>query len=266
MKKKISLIAFSLIMILSIFSGSIFADTYPEHTSNFYLDQLDVLKEDTKEHINSVNKELEEKTKAQIVVVTIKNLDGKSAEEYGLNLGRKWEVGDKDENNGIVIIVGYEPSTKKYSTAIQVGYGLEGAINDAKAGRIIDDYLVKNYDKNDIKTLNLALNETFNAVVSQVANEYGVSIEGDYSKYDEELYNDEGSVGDIFILLVIILIIIISFSNKNNRRPPNNRRRKNYDDFFGGGFFGGGFGGGSSGGGFSGGGGSFGGGGAGRGL
>ncbi len=267
LKRKI----FLLITICTIFTSTI-SFAIPKPTSDYFLDELNVLSQSTKDSINNTNKELEKKTKAQIVVVTIKDLEDKEPEDYALKLGRSWGVGDEKERNGVVILVGYEPTTEKYRTSIQIGYGLEGALNDAKVGRIIDNYLIPNFDKNNIKTLDKGLNEVFNAVVSQVVQEYNIELTGDYSEYSNELEkeNDNSSIGRIIITIIIIIILSSKFggNNRNNR----SRRGGGFFGGFGGGYYGGSFGGGSSsgrssgGGGFSGGGGSFGGGGASRDL
>ena len=58
----------------------------------------------------------------QLVVVTLKSLQGTSIEDYGYQLGRKWQIGQKDKNNGVLLIVA--PNERK--VRIEVGYGLEG--------------------------------------------------------------------------------------------------------------------------------------------
>ena len=147
-------------------------------------------------------------------------------------------------------------------------------IKDLK-GRDPVDYGVDEYMLDDLKDGNYsnALQEGFNAVVSEVAAEYDVELTGDFDKYQENLNRSSDQQLTNTIARIIIFLIILYFISRNNRR--NNRyrgRRRGGTIFFpgfGGGFddddFGG-FGGGSSGGwgGFSGGGGSSGGGGAGR--
>jgi len=61
------------------------------------------------------------------VVVTLKSLQGTSIEDYGYQLGRQWKIGQKDSNNGVLLIVA--PNERK--VRIEVGYGLEGTVTDA---------------------------------------------------------------------------------------------------------------------------------------
>ena len=69
----------------------------------------------------------EAKTTDQLVVVTLKSLQGTSVEDFGVELGRRWQIGQKGKNNGVLLIVA--PNERK--VRIEVGYGLEGALTDA---------------------------------------------------------------------------------------------------------------------------------------
>src|ERR1700736_726173 len=76
---------------------------------------------------------LEQKTTDQLVVVTLKSLQGTSIEDYGYQLGRRWQIGQKDKNNGVLLIVA--PNERK--VRIEVGYGLEGTLTDAVSRLLI---------------------------------------------------------------------------------------------------------------------------------
>jgi uncharacterized protein len=85
--------------------------------------------------------ELEQKTTDQLVVVTLKSLQGTSIEDYGYQLGRRWQIGQKDKNNGVLLIV--VPSERK--VRIEVGYGLEGALTDAVTKLIIESSILPRF-------------------------------------------------------------------------------------------------------------------------
>ena len=74
----------------------------------------------------------------KIVVAVVESLEGQEVEEYANNLFRTWGIGDKEKNNGILLLV----STGDRKIRIEVGYGLEGALNDGKTGAILDNYVV----------------------------------------------------------------------------------------------------------------------------
>ena len=91
----------------------------------------------------------DDSTSNQIVVVTVKDLEGYDPSEYATRIGLDWGVGSEQFNNGIVLLV----KPKTYDSAgqvfIAVGYGLEGAIPDAYAKRIIENELIPNFRLND---------------------------------------------------------------------------------------------------------------------
>jgi uncharacterized protein len=74
----------------------------------------------------------------QVVVVTLKSLQGTTIEDYGYQLGRHWGIGQKDKNNGVLLIVA--PNERK--VRIEVGYGLEGKLTDATAKIIVETKIV----------------------------------------------------------------------------------------------------------------------------
>ena len=76
----------------------------------------------------------EEETSNQVVVVTLPSLQGHTIEDFGYQLGRHWALGQKDRNNGVLLIVA--PQERKLR--IEVGYGLEGDLTDALAKTIIE--------------------------------------------------------------------------------------------------------------------------------
>jgi uncharacterized protein len=84
---------------------------------------------------------LEQRTTDQLVVVTLKSLQGTSIEDYGYQLGRHWQIGQKDKNNGVLLIV--VPNERK--VRIEVGYGLEGALTDAVTKLIIENSILPRF-------------------------------------------------------------------------------------------------------------------------
>ncbi|MBI3513553.1 MAG: TPM domain-containing protein [Proteobacteria bacterium] len=88
---------------------------------------------------------LEAKTTDQLVVVTLKSLQGRSIEEYGYQLGRHWQIGQKDKNNGALLIV----APAERAVRIEVGYGLEGTLTDAISRYIIETTILPRFKAGD---------------------------------------------------------------------------------------------------------------------
>ncbi|MEO6982448.1 MAG: TPM domain-containing protein [Edaphobacter sp.] len=117
--------------------------TLPQPTG-YVSDFAGVLSPATRQSVEDLCSQVDHKAHAQIAVVTIKTLDGdQSIEEFTTQLEDKWKVGAKGTDRGVVMVFSMSP--RKYR--IEVGYGLEGILNDAKAGdvgRLMRPYLVQN--------------------------------------------------------------------------------------------------------------------------
>lgn len=244
----------------------------PKPSTDYYLDELGILDEATKENINKTNRQLEDKTGSQVVVISLENPDGLDGYSYGTDIFNAWKIGDKDKENGVLILfLGPGPNGKRQVNII-TGYGIEGRLNDGKVGRIIDNFMLEKLKEGNYSE---AINEGFNAVVGEIAAEYDIELEKDYTPYQRELesnYDEDGFSLSTLIVILVIFIIVSRLLNNNNGRGGGGFRRgqRGFGGFyprggsFGGSSWGGSSFGGGSGGGFSGGGGSSGGGGAGR--
>ena len=224
----------------------------------FVNDFANVLSSDDEETIYALGVQLQEKTKAQVVAVTINSLDGKDIREYGLELARDWAIGEKDKDTGVLLLVAVDDR----KVSIEVGYGLEGGLTDIETSVIIDTYAKPYFKNNDFSS---GMREAYKALTNEVYIEFGIEPEKGYIPAKDRTTSDSGvTKKNIFSFLPVLVVILILFSviSRRGRRgggPPF--------IFFGGGGrggFGGGGGGfsGGDGGGFSGGGGSFGGGGS----
>ena len=103
-----------------------YALTFPELTGRI-VDEAGILGPSTKAALERKLGEFETSTTGQLVVVTLKSLQGTSIEDYGYQLGRYWQIGQKEKNTGALLIVA--PNERK--VRIEVGYGFEGALTDA---------------------------------------------------------------------------------------------------------------------------------------
>lgn len=91
----------------------------------------------------------DDSTSNQITVVTVSDLEGYTPSEYATRIGLDWKVGREDFDNGIVVLVKPKTADSRGETAISIGYGLEGAIPDAYAKRIIENEMIPHFREND---------------------------------------------------------------------------------------------------------------------
>lgn len=234
--------------ILTIFQNPLLnAKTAYNPTSEFFVnDFASVLSTDVKNSVYQKAVEVYENTGAQIVVVTVPSLDGKDINTYANELFNDWEIGSSDKDNGVLFLIAVQDRMSR----IEVGYGLEGALNDAKVGRMQDDLAIP-YMKND--DYSSAVENIVTELQGIIYNEYG--IEGGFDNYANVKDNSLKEAIITIIAFVIFFVIAIALAKKGIFIFG-------FPFGGGGGFHGGGF----SGGGFSGGGGSSGGGGASRGF
>jgi uncharacterized protein len=121
-----------------------YALTFPELTGRI-VDEAGILDPSTKAALERKLGEFETKTTGQLVVVTLKSLQGTSIEDYGYQLGRHWQIGQKEKNTGALLIVA--PNERK--VRIEVGYGFEGTLTDAVSKLIIENSIIPRFRAND---------------------------------------------------------------------------------------------------------------------
>lgn len=166
-------------------------------------------------NLDSYLKELDNKTGAEIAVVTLASLKGNAIEDVSLNIGRKWSIGKKGKDNGIVILV----ATGDKKMRIEVGYGLEGVIPDGKAGRIRDDYMIPFFKQGNMEQG--IINGTM-VVASEIAKSYKVEMPAEFnssitvlSDYSSQTDSIKASpVSDFFGYLIFIIFFIIIYRNR----------------------------------------------------
>jgi len=102
------------------------------------VDEAALLSTPARERITGWLAEFERASKRQLVVVTVKDLQGYPIEDFGYRLGRTWGIGEKDRNTGAILLVAPQERTVR----IEVGYGLEGELTDAISRAIIEQNIL----------------------------------------------------------------------------------------------------------------------------
>jgi len=244
------------IALLVVFAAVLpaFADKISDiHPVNYVTDLAHVIDQPTADRINAVAGDVERKTGAQIAVVTVESLDGRPVEDYTVDLFKHLGVGHKDLR-GVLLLVA--PNDHKYR--IEVGYGLEPVINDARAGdigRLMVPYL---RHSNYSSAIELASGQ----LALRIADASNVKLDQSPTRVNPAGTSSGSERSDLswWLLLVVGMIILPPIFRALFHRGPRPPRRRG--GFWGGGPGIGGFGGwggGFGGGGWSSGGGSWGG-------
>ncbi len=141
--------------------------------------------------ISSVLSQIEVKQSVEIAVVTLQSLQGEAIEQAAVDLFREWGIGKKNDN-GLLLLIAVEDRAYRF----EVGYGLEGILNDAKVGRIGRDYLVP-YLKED----------NYGEGVLQAVNAIQNSLAGN----EEAQYAEKESPLEVLPLMFGVLYFIMFF-------------------------------------------------------
>jgi uncharacterized protein len=262
---------FGLVIALGTISPAWAAETMPPAPTEYVTDYAHVISPAVVANLNQELEQFERQTSNQVVVAVFPKMESDSSlEDYTHRMLESWKVGQKDKNNGVGLFV----FIADHRARIEVNYGLEGALPDALAKRILDDEITPHFRNNDydggltagVTAIEQAIRGEYKGNGSTVANQvlHSVGSAGDAVA---------GALGDILLVFFFLLFAYLRFRSYGGATVYGSSGRSfatgmllgGMSGGFGGGGFGGGGGGGFSGGGgggFSGGGGSGGGGGA----
>lgn len=251
------------------------ADTFAEDSlpalSGRVVDNADLLSPAERASLTEKLSSLEEKTGAQIVVATLPTLSGHDIETFANSLFRRWALGQKQMNNGVLLLIA--PSERQ--VRIEVGYGLEGVLTDALSSTIINAIILPNFRQDNFEK---GIVEGVAAIVEVLTGskaDFDARVH-EYQQIEQERLKQQqrqDMIANTVAVLIFLLFVVLPILASIFGTKVGPRRYRWLGIVFvlwflgsgrGGGFGGGGFGGGSGGfgGGFSGGGGSSGGGGA----
>jgi uncharacterized protein len=235
-------------LLLCLFALSAFAFDFPALTGRV-VDQAGVMSAESRSDIEAKSKQLEDKSGIQLVVATVKSLQGNDIETYANQLFRFWKLGEAKKNNGVLLLV----APAEHKVRIEVGYGLEGTLTDALSSVIISSAIVPRFKTGDFSG---GIERGVDGVISVLTT--------DAAEWHQKVNVRSDNTSDNWlpiILFVCVLIVVIYFIL--HAGPPGGGGRRGpvfvpYGGSWGssgsdggGGGFGGGFsgGGGSSGGG-----------------
>lgn len=256
--KKLFLLSF-----FSLLFSFVFAQDFPAKPTTLVNDYANALSIEQRAMLESKLVAFNDSSSTQIAIALLKSVGDYDINEYAVELGRKWGVGQSGKNNGIMIVVAV--GDRKIS--IQTGYGLEGALPDVYAKRIIENDIKPNFKEGNYYA---GLDAGTTSIIQYTKGEY----KNDNPKATSSKKGGSGSIVIIIIIVIVIIIIMRKGGGGGGSEVIGGRGASNalfWAMLFGGGGgrggdsgWGGGFGGGSSGGGGFGGfgGGSFGGGGS----
>jgi uncharacterized protein len=212
------LVRFPKSAILALFSAvvsvSAAALTFPELTGRV-VDDVGILDPATKTALERKLADFEAKTTGQLVVVTLKSLQGTSIEDYGYQLGRHWQIGQKEKNTGALLILA--PNERK--VRIEVGYGFEGTLTDAVSKLIIENSIIPRLRANDfVGGISRGVDDIIQAV----------SVDSEeWKARAKQRPDDQPDIADLltFLFFMVILFMIVGSIARQGRAQAGPARR-----------------------------------------
>ncbi|SFF54818.1 TPM domain-containing protein [Sunxiuqinia elliptica] len=198
-----------IILVLTLFvSLTSWAQEIPERPNPPRLvnDLANVLSDAEEQRFEMELAQFARETSNQIAVVTVPSLNGYPASDFAFRLGEAWGIGQKDKDNGVVVLFKPKTNAERGQIFVAVGYGLEGVIPDAVANRDIIDYeMIPRFKQGD----------TFGGLYAGTQVIMGLA-KGEFSaqEYHEKASGGSGGFPFIFLLFIIFFFIIPIFRGR----------------------------------------------------
>jgi uncharacterized protein len=174
------------------------AQDFPERSNTLVTDYTNTLSPADKQQLETKLVTYNDSTSTQIAVVILKSTGNYDINDYGVQLLRKWGIGQKDKNNGVLVLVAI--GDRKMS--IQTGYGAEGSLPDIVTQDIIQNDLKPHFKQGDYYG---GLDAGTNSIIK--------AMKGEYKAAKKQKQSSSGPAGFIFIVIIVVILILV-FRNR----------------------------------------------------
>jgi uncharacterized protein len=178
------------------------AYTFPALTDRV-VDQANIIPAATRQALTQKLADLEQKSGIQLVVASVNSLEDGDIETYANELFRTWKLGEKDKNNGVLLLV----APNEHKVRIEVGYGLEGTLTDALSKLIIINAMTPRFKAGD-----------FGGGISRGVDDIITVLTTDSSQWQPRLQvradadRSSQSIGWVLIAGLVILVALLGVS------------------------------------------------------
>jgi uncharacterized protein len=204
MSKQISLLTALFIFIYNASAVQIPEKPYPPRLVN---DLAQILSRDEVNALENKLVEFSNSTTTQIVVVTVKSLNGEEKSMFATEIGHQWGVGQNNFDNGIVLLVKEKTAEESGEVFIATGYGLEAVIPDAIAKRIVDKEILPRFREGNY----------YDGIDQAVSTLMQLSL-GEFTAKEYEEKTASNPLGFIIPLLFFLIVFGNIFGRANNMR------------------------------------------------
>ncbi len=184
---------------LTLCSAMAFAQELPERSTTLVTDYTNTLAAGDKQKLEDKLVAFNDSTSTQIAVVIMKSTGAYDINAYGVQLLRKWGIGEKKKNNGILVLVAM--SDRKMS--IQTGYGAEGAVPDIITKQIIDNDMQPRFKQGD-----------YYGGLDAATTNLMKYMKGEYKAEPKKEKSGKGTGSGLILVIIIVVILILVFRNR----------------------------------------------------
>ena len=177
-------------------------------------DRANIVSDIAEKGLNGYLQELEQKTGAQVIVLTIDTTGDIPIETYAIELAAKWKLGQKGKDNGVLVVVAKDDRAYR----IEVGYGLEGVLPDGFCGTVGRLYFVSKFQKGQFSE---GIYQGVVVMVNKIAEERGIKITGMPNMTDMRKKANERQNPDFSLLYVLIIFPFLLRSLFSRRRTSS---------------------------------------------
>lgn len=218
-------IATLLIALLPAVVGAVSPDKVPNvhvmRADSWVSDPDHLLSDAARQHADSILNRLSNATTAEVTVAMVADLDGQDIDSYATELFELWGIGKKDRDNGLLMVI----SRDDRRAALRTGYGMEGVINDARAGRIIRQDIAPNMKTGNIDSALIQAVEAISLYVTDpeaadyLHSDQKANAHGDDDLSLKEFMNGWLTVSAIAIVVLLAWLLITYFSSRGESDP-----------------------------------------------
>jgi uncharacterized protein len=184
------------LLLVAAFAAARAEFTFPALTGRV-VDAANLLSPAQRAALEQISADHEAKSTDQLVIATVPSLQGTDVADYGNRLFRHWQLGQKDKNNGVLLLVA--PNERR--VRIEVGYGLEGVLTDAMSRIIIESSILPRFRAGD-----------FPGGIERGAQDIVRVLQGDAADLADRARARPDDVPNIVDTIVLILVILVFVS------------------------------------------------------
>jgi uncharacterized protein len=219
-------VAALILLLAALVAAPAAAQTFPVNGGSPVIDQADLLRPEQELDLKSKSEALYAQTGRAFVVATVRSLEGQEIEPYATELFRKWGIGNKERDDGVLLLVA--PNERK--VRIETGYGAEGFLPDILGGRIIRNDILPRFREDDMAGGIMAGADAIIRQISLPADQARQNVE------EAQRQAERSDAGPNFVPVVfwgmIILFVFLSMARRASGRrylggvPGSKRRRR----------------------------------------